>query len=97
MVGRGLPAEEDEAVEEIVAAFEQETGKRVELVFHPGDELPEMIDAALEAGDLPDLAFGFWLGYHIGPWAFDDRLVDLSDAIGHFADLFDPDAFGWTV
>ena len=46
----GYYAQEDEAIKEIIAAFEQETGKQVELVFHPGDELPETIEAALEAG-----------------------------------------------
>jgi multiple sugar transport system substrate-binding protein len=25
-------------------------------------------------------------------WAVDDRLVDLTDAVGHFSDLFDPDS-----
>ena len=34
---------------------------------------------------------------YIGQWAFDDRLVDLSDAIGHFADLFDPDVLSWEL
>ena len=29
---------------------------------------------------------------YVGQWAFDGRLVDLTDAIGHFSDLFDPDA-----
>ena len=46
----GYYAEEDEAVREIIAAFEQETGKQVELVFHPEEELPDAIAAALEAG-----------------------------------------------
>jgi multiple sugar transport system substrate-binding protein len=93
----GYHAEEHNPVREIVAAFEQKTGKHVELVFHPESEDPEAIDAALEAGEPPDFAFGYYLDYHIGPWASDDRLVDLSDAIGHFADLFDPDVFSWTV
>ena len=31
---KGFYAQEDEAVTEIIAAFEQETGKQVELVFH---------------------------------------------------------------
>jgi multiple sugar transport system substrate-binding protein len=93
----GYNPEEQEAVEEIVAAFEQETGKQVDLVFHPESEHPEAIDAALKAGEPPDFAFGYFLDYHIGPWASDDRLVDLSDAVGHFADMFDPDVFGWTV
>jgi multiple sugar transport system substrate-binding protein len=93
----GYHAEEHNPVREIVAAFEQNTGKQVELVFHPGDDLPEAIKAALEASAPPDFAFGYYLDYNIGPWASDDRLVDLSDAIGHFDDLFDPDVFSWTV
>ena len=47
---KGFYAQEDEAVREIIAAFEQETGKQVELVFHPQEELPAKIVAALEAG-----------------------------------------------
>ena len=35
----GFYPEEDEAVREIVAAFEQKTGKQVELVLYPQDEL----------------------------------------------------------
>ena len=31
---KGFYPQEDEAVREIIAAFEQETGKQVELVFH---------------------------------------------------------------
>jgi multiple sugar transport system substrate-binding protein len=93
----GYYAEEHEAVREIIAAFEQETGKKVELVFHPESEHPEAIAAALKAGQPPDFAFGYFLDYHIGPWAFDDRLVDLSDAIGHFADMFDPDVLSWEM
>jgi multiple sugar transport system substrate-binding protein len=47
--------------------------------------------AALQAGQPPDFAFGFYQSRRIGQWAFDDRLVDLSEAVGHFADLFDRD------
>jgi multiple sugar transport system substrate-binding protein len=93
----GRYAEEGEAVREIIAAFEQDTGKQVELVFHAEDEHPEAIVAALEAGQPPDFAFGLFLDIYIGPWASEDRLVDLSDAIGHFADLFDSDVLGWTM
>ena len=54
------------------------------------EALPDQIAAALEAGAPPDFAFGGWVSDHIAEWALDDRLVDLSDAIGHFSDLFDP-------
>ena len=58
----GYYAQEHEAVEEIVAAFEQDTGKQVELVFHSESEHPKAIVAALEAGQPPDFAFGLLFG-----------------------------------
>ena len=58
LVGEGYYAEEDEALREIIAAFEQESGKQVELVLYPQEELPDKIVAALEAGQPPDFAFG---------------------------------------
>jgi multiple sugar transport system substrate-binding protein len=91
---KGYYAEEDEAGAEIVAAFEDETETQVELVFQQQNELPQKILAALEAGRPPDFAFGLWLGKNVGEWAFNDRLVDLSETVGHFSDLFDPDALG---
>jgi multiple sugar transport system substrate-binding protein len=87
---RGFYPQEDEAVVEIIAAFEQETGKQVELVFHEQVGLPDRIEAALEIDQPPDFAFGFWIDDYIPRWALEDRLVDLSGAIGHFSNLFDP-------
>jgi multiple sugar transport system substrate-binding protein len=84
-------AEEDKAIREVVAAFEQETGKQVEVALVPMAEQPPHIEAAMEAGHPPDIAFGFWLDTYVPKWALEDRLVDLSDTVGHFSDLFDPD------
>ena len=89
---QGVNSEEDAAVREIVAAFEQKTGKQVELALYSEDELPGKLVAALEAGQPPDFAFGILLQYYLGQWAVEDRLADLSDAIGGFSNLFDPDA-----
>ena len=55
---QGVNSEEDAAVREIVAAFEQKTGKQVELALYSEDELPGKLVAALEAGQPPDFAFG---------------------------------------
>jgi multiple sugar transport system substrate-binding protein len=93
----GYYAEESEAVRDITAAFEQGSGKQVELVLHPQAELPGKIEAALEAGRPPDFAFGFDFTEHGARWAFEDRLVDLSHAIGPYSNLFDPAALGSTV
>jgi multiple sugar transport system substrate-binding protein len=92
---KGFYPQEDEAVREIVAAFEQESGKQVELAFPEQEEFPSKVLAALEAGRPPDFAFSHVLQDYIGQWAFDDRLVDLSNAVGHFSDLFDPDVLDW--
>jgi multiple sugar transport system substrate-binding protein len=89
---KGFYPQEDAAVAEIIAAFEQASGKRVALSQPAEDELPGQVAAALEAGQPPDLAFSVLFQDYVGKWAFDDRLVDLSDAVGHFSDLFDPDA-----
>ena len=53
----GYYADEAEAVKEIVAAFEDKTSKRVELVLHPKQELPDKVVAAVEAGEPPDFVF----------------------------------------
>jgi multiple sugar transport system substrate-binding protein len=90
-------AEEGEALKEIIAAFEQDSGKQVELVFYPQEELPDKIAAAFEMGKPPDFAFSLLLGGFIGQWAFEDRLVDLTDTVGHFTDLFDPEVLRWAV
>jgi multiple sugar transport system substrate-binding protein len=94
---KGYYAQEDDAVREIVAAFEQGSGKQVELVFQQQEEFPKKIIAALEAGQLPDFAFGILLYLYPAKWALENRLVDLTDAVDHFSDLFDPDALDQAV
>jgi ABC-type glycerol-3-phosphate transport system substrate-binding protein len=53
----GFYPQEEAALREIIAAFEQETGRQVELVFHDPAEAPHKLLAALEAGEPPDFAF----------------------------------------
>jgi multiple sugar transport system substrate-binding protein len=87
---KGYYAREDEALRETIAAFEQQTGKHVELVLQPQAELPDKLVAALDADQPPDITFGLWLDTYIPKWALEDRLVDLTDAVGPFSNLFDP-------
>jgi multiple sugar transport system substrate-binding protein len=93
----GFYPQEDEAVREVIAAFEQKTGQKVELVLQPPEELRANLLAAIEAGRPPDVAFSSLIQAHHTEWAFDDRLVDLTDAIGPFSDLFDPDLLAWVM
>jgi multiple sugar transport system substrate-binding protein len=89
---KGFYPQEDEAVSETIAAFEQESGKHVEVVFQEDEEFPSKVLAALDAGKPPDFAFGILLYLYPAQWALENRLVDLSDAVGAFSDLFDPEA-----
>src|SRR4029453_16681900 len=87
--------QEDAAVREIVAAFEHKTGKQVELVLQPQEELEVNTVAAVEAARPPDFAFGIIVSNHFSQWAYEDRLANLTDVIGAFSNLFDPDALAW--
>jgi multiple sugar transport system substrate-binding protein len=88
---KGYYAQEDEAVREIIAAFEHKTGKQVDLVFYSNEDLPDALQAGLEAGQPPDFAFGYRVFNHLSEWAYQDQLIDVSDEILPFASLFDPD------
>jgi multiple sugar transport system substrate-binding protein len=86
---KGQAVEEDQAVGEIVAAFEQKTGKQVELVLGVEEDFLADLVAALEAGrPTPDFVFTVVDIPYYERWAYEDRLVDLTDVIGHYSDLF---------
>jgi multiple sugar transport system substrate-binding protein len=88
---KGFYPQEDQAVREIIKAFEQKTGKQVELVRPAQDELRSQ--AALEAGQPPDFLFGTGPANRwVAQWAYKDRLVDLKGVLAPVLDLFDADA-----
>jgi multiple sugar transport system substrate-binding protein len=89
---KGFYEQEDQAVREIIAAFEQESGKQVELVQPPTDEMFDQANAALEAGRPPDFLYSIVSGQWTAKWAYDDRLVDLEGSLRSVLDLFDADA-----
>jgi multiple sugar transport system substrate-binding protein len=89
---KGFYEQENEAVREIVAAFEHETGKRVELVMPEQDELPEMAEAAVETGHPPGFLWGTTSETWLPRWAYDDRLTELTSALEPVLSLFDEDA-----
>ena len=55
---KGYNPEEDAAVREIIAAFEQDSGKQVELEQPSQDDMEAKVLAAVEAGQPPDFLFG---------------------------------------
>jgi multiple sugar transport system substrate-binding protein len=88
----GFYPQADEAVAEIVAAFEHKTGKDVELVLLKPEEALEKTQAAVDAGQPPDFLFGLVADAGLDQWAYEDRLVELTETVGPLASLFDADA-----
>jgi multiple sugar transport system substrate-binding protein len=88
---KGYYPEEDAAVAELVAAFEQKTGKRVELVSHVSWEMLDEVQAAIDAGRPPDFIYGIDVDMGIPQWAYENRLVELDHTLGSLQSLFDPD------
>jgi multiple sugar transport system substrate-binding protein len=86
---KGFYAQEDEAIAEIIAAFEQRSGKKVELVQPAQDELFDKAQAALAAARPPDFLFGTDVWWE--QWAYNDRLTNLEGALGPVLGLFDAD------
>jgi ABC-type glycerol-3-phosphate transport system substrate-binding protein len=78
-------AQEDEAVGQIIAAFEQETGKQVELVQPAQNEIVERVEAALATGKPPDFLFSASAGLWAARWAYEDRLAELEEASSRFS------------
>jgi multiple sugar transport system substrate-binding protein len=89
---KGFYPQEDQAVAEIIAAFEQKTGKDIELVQPTQDEILGQAEAALEAGQPPDFLFSTLSERYVPQWAYEDRLADLESALRPVLDLFDADA-----
>jgi hypothetical protein len=50
----------------IIGAFEQESGKQVELVFYEQAEHPHKVNAAPETGQPPDFVFGLDASFFSG-------------------------------
>jgi multiple sugar transport system substrate-binding protein len=88
---KGIYPEQDAALSELISAFEQDSGKDVELVQYPFWEVEDKVRAAIEAGHPPDYFFGVYAEMMIMQWAYENRLVDLTDTLGHLRDLFDAD------
>ncbi len=87
----GTNPEEDTVVRETVAAFEDKTGKRVDLALVSQDDMSAKMLTALEVGRPPDFLFGLPISLHFERWHHEGRLADLTAAIDPFRDLFDAD------
>ena len=87
----GYYAQEDEALREIIAAFEQEQRQagRARLLS-AGRSCPTRSRRRSRPAGRPTSPSASSLATTFREWAFEDRLVDLTDTVGSFSNLFDP-------
>ena len=93
---KGYYPEENEALTELIRAFEAKAGLKVELVLHDDLDvtkpIKEAIGDAIATGRPPDFMFSLQQTQgQLERWAAENRLIDLTDVVGALADLFDPD------
>lgn len=86
---QGFYPEEDEALQEIIAAWEKETNIPVNLSLFSSDDILNRTNVALENGSPPDIVFAHRADYTLGPiWAWNGELVDVSDVIEPYEDRY---------
>ena len=86
---KGFYPAEDKALDTMIYRFEQKYNVKVELsLFAVQDIMPKTV-AALDAGTVPDVAFGLTYDFQAaGKWASEGKLVDLSDILVPMKDKF---------
>jgi multiple sugar transport system substrate-binding protein len=88
---------EEDAIREIVTAFESKSDTQVELVLYPVPETADRAQAALDAGEPPDFLFSEDTTRKVARWAYEDRLADLEDSLGAVANWFDEDVLDYSM
>jgi multiple sugar transport system substrate-binding protein len=79
---QGFYPAEDQAIRDAVAAWEKQSGNKVELTLYNGSDLPAKIISAITTGEVPDLCYvdnGDFLLLPQNAW--NDKVVDVSDVV----------------
>src|SRR5712691_5614595 len=77
---QGFVPEEEVASKKLVAGYEKASGNTIELSIMPFAPLRQKIVSAVTSGVVPDTFFGT-PGEIIALYAWDDKLVDVSDVV----------------
>jgi len=90
---RGYYPEQDEAIEQVVEKWKQETGNQVKLSFFSEEDTLKEAIAALEIGNPPDILFSERADFTLIPqWAWEGKLADVSAVIEPIKNLYEPSA-----
>jgi multiple sugar transport system substrate-binding protein len=85
----GTSQQENDSFNAVVHEWEQKTGKTADVSYYSSPDITAKVVTAVQAGQPPDLTFGFSFDLANTPtWAYDGLLADLSDVIEPIADNF---------
>lgn len=86
---KGFALEEDEALQQLVDSWQQQTDLPVKLSFYTTDELAQRAQRALQAGNPPDLMMSHSAEQLMNPQlAWQGKLVDVSEVINPIKDTY---------
>ncbi|MGA2956141.1 MAG: ABC transporter substrate-binding protein [Thermodesulfobacteriota bacterium] len=80
--------QQDEAFKEIVQKWEKKTGKQADLSFFALPDHPAKMLAAFDSKIVPDVDFGQIVNTQTALFAYDDRLLEISDVLNPIRSRF---------
>ncbi len=79
---QGYYPAEDQALKDMVGAWEKQTGNTINLTIYNGSDLPAKIISAITTGQVPDLCYVDNADFLLLPQAaWRDQVVDVSDVV----------------
>ena len=88
---KGFNLREDEALQQLVDKWQQQSGYPVQLSLYTTDELSQRAQRALQAGHPPDIMMSHNAEQFLNPrLAWEGKLVDVSDVIEPIKDTYPP-------
>ncbi len=88
---KGVTQAEDDAFKSVIALWERQTGKKVDVSFYASGDTEAKTIPAMKAGLPPDLTYDFTYDLAYTPtWAFDDLMADVSDVLEPIKDQIQP-------
>ena len=96
-VTKGFYKSEDDALLAMIDKFQKATGVTVKLSLYATEDCVTKSVGAVEAGTPPDVGYCTTYDFRTtGKWAYESKLVDLSDVIAPIKDEFLPQALATT-
>ena len=91
--GQGYYQQEDQALKDLCALFEKQTGIRIDLQILNGPDLITKVIAAFQVGDVPDVVQVNTGGTFLQPQAvWNDQILEISDVVAAHQGEFLPAA-----